>query len=124
MRYTKTHEWAKKIDATIIRIGISAYGVGELGTIEFVDLPPIGTQLLQGKPFAQIESTKVSSDLYAPLDGEVQAINDAVVEDIHLLNAEPEGTGWLIDIRVSSLDTFSRLMSAAEYTTYTTGDAG
>ncbi len=122
MYYTKTHEWLKPIGGNLARIGISKQGIEELGTIEFMELPAIGTSIKHEAPFAQIESTKVSSDLYAPVSGEVTEVNAELSSEIHLLNSDPEGAGWLAVIRLDSLESLATLMTEESYKQYIAGE--
>ncbi|MBM3327996.1 MAG: glycine cleavage system protein GcvH [Calditrichaeota bacterium] len=121
LRYTKDHEWfrAEKGEGTV---GITDYAQGELGDIVFVDLPDIGTVVTQGKPFGSIEAVKAATDLYAPISGEVVAVNGLLDQQPELINQSPYGDGWIIRIQIADTgeidtlldaDTYHRLVSAS-----------
>jgi glycine cleavage system H protein len=109
--YTKEHEWVL-VEGDVATIGITAYAAEKLGDVVFVDLPKIGTSTTYMKICGEIESTKSVGELYAPLEGEVVAINDVVVSAPETVNTDPFGTGWLIKVRFTALP---ELMTAAEY---------
>jgi glycine cleavage system H protein len=114
LRYMPSHEWAK-IDGDVCTVGISDFAVEQLTDIVFVELKAVGTALSAGKPIGEIESVKSVNDLYAPVDGEIMAVNDAVVKDPSLITAEPYGKGWLVKIKVKPGTTLDKLMTAAQY---------
>lgn len=100
-RYTSEHEWLDRADGQA-RVGVTAYAADALGDIVFVDLPEVGTTVAAGQACGELESTKSVSDLFAPADGEVTEINQAVVDDPALVNSDPYGAGWLFRMRVAS----------------------
>ncbi|GAA1633967.1 glycine cleavage system protein GcvH [Georgenia ruanii] len=110
LRYSAEHEWVD--DAAPARIGITTIATGALGDIVYVELPAVGAEVVAGEPCGEVESTKSVSELYAPVSGVVTAINDAVVADPSLLNADPFGEGWLFAVDVAEE---GPLLSAAEY---------
>ncbi|TRW45807.1 glycine cleavage system protein GcvH [Georgenia yuyongxinii] len=110
LRYSAEHEWVD--DATPARVGITTVATGALGDIVYVDLPAVGTEVVAGEPCGEVESTKSVSDLYAPVSGVVAAVNEAVVDDPSLLNADPFGQGWLFAVDVAEE---GPLLSAVEY---------
>jgi glycine cleavage system H protein len=110
-KYTKEHEWVL-IEGDVATIGITAYASEKLGDVVFVDLPKVGTSTTYMKICGEIESTKSVGELYAPLDGEVVEINDAVVSAPETVNNDPFGSGWLIKVRFTDLP---ELMTAEEY---------
>jgi glycine cleavage system H protein len=111
LQYTKEHEWVL-VEGDVATIGITAYAAEKLGDVVFVDLPKVGTSTTYMKICGEIESTKSVGELYAPLDGEVVAINDGVVAAPETVNSDPFGQGWLIKVRFTNLP---ELMTAAQY---------
>ncbi|QIO24945.1 glycine cleavage system protein GcvH [Haloarcula sp. JP-L23] len=112
--YTESHEWIELIEDTV-RIGITDFAQDELGDIVFVELPAAGTNFDAGDDFAVIESIKAVSDVYAPVAGVVADINEAVESEPELVNEDPYGDGWLIELELDGdLDTES-FLSASEY---------
>lgn len=102
LKYTAEHEWVA-VDGDIARIGITAYAAEKLGDVVFVELPKPGTAVVAGRVVGEIESTKSVGELYAPFDGEIVEMNDAVVEDPSLVNSDPFGAGWMIAVRFAEL---------------------
>ncbi|BEP15959.1 glycine cleavage system protein GcvH [Acidothermaceae bacterium B102] len=119
VRYTAEHEWARlstsAADAETIRIGITDFAQEALGDIVFVTLPEVGAEVTAGQPFGEVESTKSVSDIYAPVAGVVVARNEALDRQPELLNSDPYGEGWIVEIRVESGAILDTLMTAAEY---------
>lgn len=110
-KYTKEHEWVD-IAGDIATVGITAYAADKLGDVVFVDLPTVGSSVAEGRVVGEIESTKSVGELFAPVDGTVLEINDAVVATPELVNQDPFGTGWLIKVTFTELP---ELLSYAEY---------
>lgn len=117
LKYTKDHEWAKQVEPGLWEVGITDFAQDQLGDITFVELPDAGTSLDAGESFGTVESVKTFSDLYAPVAGEVEAINEDVIEDPAALNEEPYAK-WLMRIRVADDSVFDALMDAAAYETH------
>lgn len=113
-RYQDTHEWVREDDGTV-RIGITDFAQDELGDIVFVELPSAGETIERGVEFGVIESIKAVSDLYAPLTGEVAAVNDDLVDAPELVNEDPFGDGWMLEIEPTDETEFDELLSAAAY---------
>lgn len=113
-RYSKDHEWAKLEGDTAI-IGITDYAAHQLGDVVFVELPAKGTKLKMGAVFGTIESVKTVSDLFAPVSGEVTAVNDNLENNPALVNEEPMGAGWICKVKVSDPSEFEKLLSEADY---------
>jgi glycine cleavage system H protein len=111
LKYTVEHEWLDT-DGDLARVGITAFAADALGDVVFVELPAVGSKLTAGETCGELESTKSVSDLFAPADGEVLEINDAVVEEPGLINTDPFGAGWLLVMRVSGTP---ELLDAAAY---------
>ncbi|WP_436500582.1 glycine cleavage system protein GcvH [Actinokineospora sp. HUAS TT18] len=118
--YTEEHEWVDLAEASAT-VGVTKYAADALGDVVFVQLPEVGEKLTKGEPCGEIESTKSVSDLFAPADGEVVEINEAVVDTPELVNTDPFGDGWLFRMRV---DEEPELLDAAAYADLTKeGDA-
>jgi len=114
LQYTKEHEWvASTSNALRLRMGITDYAQGALGDIVYVQMPKIGEVVTADKVCGEVESTKSVSEIFAPVSGIVVAINDALANAPELINSNPYGAGWLVEIEVSSEPT--GLLSAAEY---------
>lgn len=116
-RYTKEHEWVRVEGDTGV-VGITDHAQQELGDIVYVDLPKVGAQVEQGKALGSVESVKAVSDIYAPVSGEVVAVNDALTTAPEKLNADPHGDAWLAKIRLSAPDEIKSLLSAEDYQSY------
>lgn len=114
LRYTAEHEWARVVEGGV-RIGITDHAQEALGDIVFVTLPEIGAQVEAGQPLGEVESTKSVSDVYAPLSGEVVARNDVLDARPELVNADPYGDGWMVEIRPSDPAAADNLLDAAAY---------
>jgi glycine cleavage system H protein len=110
-QYTKEHEWID-VDGDIATVGITAYAADKLGDVVFVDLPTVGSTVAEGRVVGEIESTKSVGELFAPVNGTVLEINDAVVASPELVNSDPFGEGWLIKVTFTELPA---LLSYAEY---------
>lgn len=114
LKFTKTHEWVR-VDGEQATVGISQHAADELGDVALALLPPVGRALTAGEPFGEIESLKAVSDLYAPVSGEVVAVNEAIVQSPELVNADAFGAGWLIRLRLSDPSQLSALLDADAY---------
>jgi glycine cleavage system H protein len=115
LRYTEEHEWIAIKDGGLVRVGITEYAQDQLGDVVFVDLPEVGKQVGAGDVFGEVESTKSVSELFAPLDGEVVAVNNAVADSPELINSDPYGEGWLIEIKLDDSSTVDSLLEAEAY---------
>ena len=115
LTYCQTHEWVKQQDSDTLLIGISDFAQSELGDVVYVELPAVGEQVKQGDPFCSLESVKAVSDVYAPLSGEVLAINQALADDPSLLNSAPYTDGWLIALKPEDGAQVANPLSADEY---------
>ncbi len=111
-KYTKEHEWAR-IDGDEAVVGITAHAVEQLGDITMVTLPEVGTAVTAGEPFGDIDSVKAVSELFAPVDGEITAVNETLVDRPELVNESPYEAGWLVKVRVSGGT--DGLLSADDY---------
>jgi glycine cleavage system H protein len=115
LRYTEEHEWIAVKDGGLVRVGITEYAQDQLGDVVFVDLPEVGKQVGSGDVFGEVESTKSVSELFAPLDGEIVAVNNAVADSPELINSDPYGEGWLIEIKLDDSSTIESLLEAEAY---------
>ncbi len=114
IKFSKEHEWAKLEGDTAI-IGITDYAAHQLGDVVFVELPAKGAKLKFGAVFGTIESVKTVSDLFAPLTGEVTAVNNDLENNPALVNEDPMGAGWICKIKVADAAEFNKLLSEADY---------
>ena len=113
-RYTKEHEWIKKEDSEIT-VGITNYAQKELGDIVYVELPAAGKKFAMGEAFGSIESVKAVSEIYAPANMEIVAVNATVTDQPELINQDPHGKGWLIKVKLSNDSDLDSLLNANEY---------
>jgi glycine cleavage system H protein len=114
LRYTKEHEWIR-VKGTEAEVGITDYAQGELGDVIFVELPQAGSKLAQMKPFGTIDAVKTVSDLFAPVTGEVVAVNDSLQQNPALVNQSPYEKGWMVRIKLDNPKEVDALLSAADY---------
>jgi glycine cleavage system H protein len=101
LHYTAEHEWVRRSGDDTVRVGITDFAQSALGDVVFVQLPDVGAGVTAGESFGEVESTKSVSDLYAPLSGTVAAVNADLEGSPQLVNTDPYGGGWLLDIQVS-----------------------
>lgn len=113
-RFADSHEYAH-LDGELIRVGISAFAVDQLGDIVFVDLPDVGASLDKGTSFGSVESVKAVEDMYAPIAGEVVERNEAVLASPEELQNDPHGAGWLLVVRPSDQAQLETLLDSATY---------
>ena len=113
-RFADSHEYANA-DGELVRVGISAFAVDQLGDIVFVDLPDVGADLSKGASFGSVESVKEVEDMYAPIDGEVVERNEAVLASPEELQNDPHGEGWLLVVRPKDATQIDGLMDAGAY---------
>ena len=114
LRYTRDHEWVR-LDGEEATVGITAYAADQLGDIVFVELPDAGRELDQARPFGVVESVKAVSDLFAPISGEVVAINAALAAGPELVNSDPYGDGWMIKVKVTDASQLDDLLDGEAY---------
>jgi len=120
LRYTKDHEWLRTEDGEAV-VGITAYAAEELGDVVFVEMPEIGRTLAKDETFGVIESVKTASDLYAPVAGEVIAINEALADAPELVNSEPYEGGWMVRLKLEEPAAGEALLDAEAYRAETAG---
>jgi glycine cleavage system H protein len=117
MRFTKDHEWVDA-DGDIATLGITAYAAGQLGDVVFVELPSLGKSFKAGDAFAVVESVKAASDVYAPVSGEVVAVNDELPNTPETVNAMPEKDGWFAKLKLANPAEVDALMDRHAYEAY------
>ncbi|HUB94771.1 MAG TPA: glycine cleavage system protein GcvH [Stellaceae bacterium] len=114
LRFTKDHEWIRQDGDTAV-IGITDYAQQQLGDIVYVELPAAGSRVEAGKEAAVVESAKAASEVYAPISGEVVAVNSAIADDPAKVNADPMGEGWFLTVKLDDPKALDGLMDQAEY---------
>jgi glycine cleavage system H protein len=114
LRYTKEHEWVR-VEGDEATVGITQYAADQLGDIVFVELPAVGRALEQFATFGVVESVKAVSDLFAPVAGEIVAINDALADQPELVNTQPFGDGWMVRVRLADKGQVDALLEPAAY---------
>jgi glycine cleavage system H protein len=114
-KYTKEHEWVAQTGDDTVRVGITDYAQEQLGDVVFVQLPPLGETTAKGDSLGEVESTKSVSDIYSPVSGEVVAVNDELTERAELVNSDPYGAGWMVELRLDDPDELDELLDADDY---------
>jgi glycine cleavage system H protein len=114
LKYTEEHEWIQ-LDGEVATVGITQHATEQLGDIVFVQLPDIGAKLAKGDGAAVVESVKAASDIYAPLGGEVVEVNQAIVVDPALVNADPQGAGWFFRLKLEDIKAMDGLLDEVAY---------
>jgi glycine cleavage system H protein len=120
LRYTEEHEWIR-VDGDTATIGISAYAQEQLGDVVFVDLPQPGKKVEKGKEVAVVESVKAASEVYAPVSGEVVAVNSDLATEPARVNSDPMGNGWFVKLKLANKAELDGLMDQAAYDAYVKG---
>ena len=118
LHYTAEHEWVRRTGDDTVRVGITDFAQSALGDVVFVTLPEVGTEVTAGESFGEVESTKSVSDLYAPVSAKVVAVSGDLDGNSELVNSDPYGAGWLIDLQVDpeALEqAFAALLDAEAY---------
>ncbi|MFI5692519.1 glycine cleavage system protein GcvH [Kribbella sp. NPDC051586] len=115
LKYTAEHEWLKAGSDGPVRVGITDFAQDQLGDIVYVQLPDVGSTVRAGDACGELESTKSVSDLFAPVNGTVTAVNEALADQPDLVNSDPYGEGWLLDIEVEDAAEVAALMDADAY---------
>ena len=116
--YTEEHEWVQRTGDGTLRVGITDYAQSALGDVVFVQLPDVGADVTAGESFGEVESTKSVSDLYAPVSAKVVAVNGDLETSPQLVNSDPYGGGWLVDLQIDAAsleDALSGLLGADGY---------
>ena len=116
LSYTSEHEWVSALTAEgTVRVGITDHAQDALGDVVYVDLPSVGDSVAAEESFGEIESTKSVSDLFAPISGEVVAVNEGLEDDPVQVNSDPYGEGWIVEIRPENADDLANLLTAEGY---------
>ncbi|WP_424109195.1 glycine cleavage system protein GcvH [Rothia mucilaginosa] len=116
LSYTSEHEWVSALTAEgTVRVGITDHAQDALGDVVYIDLPSVGDSVAAEDSFGEIESTKSVSDLFAPIAGEIVAVNEGLEDDPALVNSDPYGEGWIIEIRPENADDLANLLDAEAY---------
>ncbi|OJX67948.1 MAG: glycine cleavage system protein H [Micrococcales bacterium 73-13] len=121
LKYTTEHEWID-VDGDIATVGITRYAADALGDVVYVDLPTVGAVVTAGRAVGELESTKTVGELFAPVDGEVVEVNEALATSPELVNAAPFDAGWLIRVRFDALP--DDLLDEGGYAAFIAGQAG
>jgi glycine cleavage system H protein len=117
LQYTAEHEWVRAADASsTVRVGITDYAQEALGDVVYVSLPDVGVDVVKGAAIGEVESTKSVSDVYAPLTGTISARNEKLDENPELINSDPYGQGWILEIDVAERSELDGLLDAGAYT--------
>ena len=114
LKYAKSHEWAR-VSGGVATVGITDHAQHELTDVVFVELPAVGRKVKAGEACAVVESVKTASDIYAPLSGEVVAVNPKAVDSPALVNDQPFGDGWMFQIKLSDANELASLLGPTEY---------
>jgi glycine cleavage system H protein len=114
LKYTKDHEWVKVKDSTAV-VGITSYAQDELGDVVFVQLPDVGSAVKHSEPTGIVESVKAASDLFSPISGKVVAVNQKLFDHPELINQDPYGEGWMIEVEMTDLSELDKLLTSEEY---------
>lgn len=115
LSYASSHEWTRSLDDGVVEVGISNFAQEALGDVVYVELPDIGQTVSAGEECCAVESVKAASDIYAPVSGEIVAINEELDGEPELLNESPYEKGWMFRIKASDLGELDNLLSAADY---------
>jgi glycine cleavage system H protein len=122
LKYTEEHEWLATQAGTTVRIGITDYAQQQLGDVVYVDLPEVGKAVSAGDAVGEVESTKSVSEIFAPVAGEVSAVNAALDGQPELINSDPYGEGWIIELSVPDAEALEGLLDASAYQELTEKD--
>ena len=123
LRYTAEHEWVASGDGRRVRVGITHFAQDALGDIVYVQLPEEGIEVTAGEPLGEVESTKSVSEIYAPVSGTVAAVNPTLDDQPELMNTDPYGAGWLVEITPADPAAIDALLDATGYRELTEGGA-
>ena len=115
LRYTKEHEWVSELSPTKFRVGITDYAQSALGDIVYIQLPKSGSEVKANSVCGEVESTKSVSEIYAPISGQVVAVNNNLDSNPETINSDPYGAGWIVEIEISETKLEGTLLSPQEY---------
>ena len=114
MKYTKDHEWLR-VEGDLVVVGITEHAATQLGDVVFVELPEVETVVAEGDEVVVIESVKAASDILSPVDGEIVAVNEALIDNPGLVNADPTGSAWFFKVRIEDMAVLDAMMDEDEY---------
>ena len=114
LKYTSDHEWIR-VEGDVVTIGITDYAQGELGDVVFVELPDVGEEFAQGVVAGTIEAVKTVADVFLPVSGSIDAVNESLDDDSELINQDAYGAGWILKIKISDPSQLDALMSPEDY---------
>ena len=121
LHYTPEHEWVRTTGTDTVRVGITDFAQSALGDVVFVQLPDLDSEVAAGASFGEVESTKSVSEIYAPISGVITARNDGLVDQPDLINTDPYGEGWLVEMEPADQESVTALLDAAGYRSLTEG---
>jgi glycine cleavage system H protein len=114
LKYTKDHEWAR-VEGNIAVVGITDYAQDKLGRIVFVELPPLGKAFIKGETMVTVDSVKAVAEVYSPLSGQVEEVNESLKDNPEAINQEPYGKGWMVKMKMANLEELGTLLSLEAY---------
>ena len=112
LRYTKTHEWASR-EGDTVTVGITKFATDQMTDITYIELPHVGDHVFVEQAFGELETVKAVNDLYSPVEGEVSAVNEKLVEDPSVITQDPYGAGWMIKVKLEPGATLDHLLTLA-----------
>ena len=115
LKYSSEHEWARVGNGDVVEVGITHYAQDTLGDVVFVELPEIGSRVDQFDKFGEIESVKAVSDLFSPVSGTVSAVNEELEQSPELVNSDPYGDGWIMEVKLDDPTELDELMDSETY---------
>ena len=115
LKYSSEHEWARVGDDGVVEVGITNYAQDTLGDVVFVELPEVGSRVDQFDKFGEIESVKAVSDLFSPVSGRVTAVNEELEQSPELVNSDPYGDGWIMEVKLDDASELDELMDSETY---------
>lgn len=121
LHYSKDHEWVR-VDGNIAIVGITDYAQDSLGDVVYVELPKAGEKFAANESFGSVESVKAVSEVFSPVSGEIDGVNDSLTDEPEKVNTDPYGDGWMIRVKMSASGEVDSLLTAAEYEDFTKGD--
>ena len=121
LHYSKDHEWVR-VEGDIAVVGITDYAQDSLGDVVYVELPKAGEQFAANESFGSVESVKAVSEVFSPVTGEIEGINETLNDEPEKVNQDPYGEGWMIRVKMSNTGEVDSLLTAAEYEDFTKGD--
>ena len=114
LKYSKEHEWAR-VEGNIAVVGITDYAQDKLGSIVFVELPPPGKALIKGETMVTVDSVKAVAEVYSPLSGQVEEVNESLKDNPEAINQEPYGKGWMVKLKMANVEELGTLLSLEAY---------